>query len=1037
MTGYAMLAMASLAFALWLAWAVRGASLHRRPILLAFAILSWLPLFYVGLVFAELVPDHRLRFERPLFTWVGAVVVPWMAHRLTSLSSRTSPKRRALTELFILASALAAAFVLPGPELGRAAFRLTVLVAVDRSRSIDLVPSAQERIANELAALEPSMKEGDRVGVVVFAAGAAVEDPPRPKSELPAPQKIELGRDATDLAAGIRRALEEAPQDSATRIVLLSDGVATRGDAMQAALKAAAAEVPIDVVPLDQQVLPDVRLVSVGLPARADENEPMALRIVTHSPSRAEVEVRIKRNGRLVQRGQATIEAGEDVIRLREIAPEPGLHRYDVEITALDPSLDLAPEDNAGTAFVRVRGEALALVVDGDGLGDFVAKALEDAAFRVSQGGATALPTSIDELARYDLVVLSDVRAALLSEEQLEALASYARDLGGGLILMGGDRSMGPGGYGKTPIEEVSPVSFDVKNERKRASLAEVIAIDYSGSMGMTVASGQTKLTLANEAAARSARLLGPGDRIGVAHVDTALTWTVPLGPLNDVEAIARRIHETSVGGGGIYMDLALRESYAALEREKTGLKHLLVFADGNDAERLDGCRALVSTALSRGITTSVVALGRGHDIGELEALSRLGSGRFYLVEDATRLPAVFAEETVLAARSSIHEIDFRPLVAQPGAPIQGIDFATAPLLKGYVVTTKKPRATVLLEAAEGDPLLATWSVGLGRVAAFTSDLKDRWGVDWTSWPEASRMMGQLGRDVARKAEDPRVRTSAEITGGELSVRTEVVGDDGRAQSFRRLSAIVAGPSGFSRELALEPMAAGSYAAALPLSRPGTYVVTTKDEATGEIVGTSFAVLSAGEELRPTGTDRALLARIAGMTGGKVRDTLAGVFHDRPTSRFSYLSLTNPLLMAAALLMLLGVAARRLALPDWASRLPVLAKEKPAHAAAATGSRTPDELAAPLPTEPVAEPAAEKRAPAPPPSTLGSLLQRKARSELARAEAPSPPAAPLPQAPPSPPQVAHPPPPPPPPQTGERPLTAAEILLARRRGKRS
>src|SRR5690606_3378002 len=118
-----------------------------------------------------------------------------------------------------------------GPELGKPVHRLTVLVAIDRSRSIDLVPSVDERIAAELAVLEQSMKEDDRVGVVVFGAGAAIQEPPRPRSELPAPQKVEVGRDATDLAAGIRRALEEAPPDSATRIVLIGDGVVTRGDA--------------------------------------------------------------------------------------------------------------------------------------------------------------------------------------------------------------------------------------------------------------------------------------------------------------------------------------------------------------------------------------------------------------------------------------------------------------------------------------------------------------------------------------------------------------------------------------------------------------------------------------------------------------------------------------------------------------------------------------------------------------------------------------------------------------------------------------
>src|SRR6185295_6124661 len=208
-------------------------------------------------------------------------------------------------------------------------------------------------------------------------------------------------------------------------------------------------------------------------------------------------------------KANARIAAGEDVLRIREKAPGPGLHRYDVEITALDSKLDEAPEDNAGSTFVRVRGQSAALVLEGDpGKGKFIADALLAGAYRVDSGMTTSVPADLGGLAGYDVVVL--------------------RDLGGGLILMGGDRGMGPGGYARTPLEEISPVSFDLKQERRRASLAEVIGIDISGSMGAKV-SGHTKLELANEAAARSASLLGPGDLLGVEHVDTSVLWSVPL----------------------------------------------------------------------------------------------------------------------------------------------------------------------------------------------------------------------------------------------------------------------------------------------------------------------------------------------------------------------------------------------------------------------------------------------------------------------------------------------------------------------------
>ncbi|WP_437928298.1 VWA domain-containing protein [Sorangium sp. So ce291] len=919
----------ALAFLALLRLALRRGALG-RPILLAWMVAGALPALHVGLVWCGLLPETHLRLARPWGALLALGATSFVALRYLALALASPHARRQgawrarLGDLLAPFAAFAAAMAVAGPELGRPLDRLTVLVAIDRSRSIDLVPNADKRVAHELSVAELGMREDDRIATIAFAAGAATEDPPRPRSQLPAPQRAALGRDGTDLAAGIRRALAEVPPDSAARVVLLSDGVATRGDAMAAAAAAVAAGLPVDVIPLEQRAVPDIRVVALRAPARADEGEALDLRLVTSSPSPAEVEIRLRRDGELIARTEASIAAGEDVLRIREKAPGPGLHRYDVEITAKDPRLDEAAEDNAASAFLRVRGAAAALVLEGDaGQGAFIARALEGGAFRVAEGGVDRVPADLGQLAGYDVVVLSDVRADALSPGQIDALASYVRDLGGGLILMGGDRSMGPGGYARTPLEEVSPVSFDLKQERRRASLAEVIGIDISGSMAAS-AGAHTKLELANEAAARSASLLGPGDRLGVAHVDTAVRWSVPLGPVVDKAAIDKAIRAVGPGGGGIYVDITLEAAYRALDREAVNLKHVLLFADGSDAENMGPCRAMVEAAVRRGITTSVVALGQGSDAPELELLSRLGNGRFYLVEDAARLPAVFTQETILAARSAIVEEPFHVALGAPSSITAGVPFGEAPPLAGYVVTIPKGRATVLLSGPEGDPVLAVWSAGLGRAAAFTSDLKGRWGAAWTRWPGASRMIAQAARDVTRKAEDPRVRLEADASGGELSVRASVVGDDGRAQSFRRLVVHVAGPDGFSRELPLEATGAGAYTATLPLSRPGTYVAVARDELTGEAVGTTGAAMTAGEELRPTGSDLALLGRIAEFTGGKRRDTLAGIFEDRASRRFAYRDATPQLVLFAAVALLFAVAARRLALPEavgaWAAR---------------------------------------------------------------------------------------------------------------------
>jgi Ca-activated chloride channel family protein len=353
-------------------------------------------LVYLGLAHAGFLRETYVRFGQPLGVPLVAATGLFVAFRLAVLPARMSSSRRALVTWLVATSCIGAAFAVTEPELGRPLDRTTILLAIDRSRSMDLVPGADKRISTEVALAERGMHDDDRIGTVVFGAEAATEDPPRPKSDLPPPQRIEVGRDGTDIEAVIRRALAELPADTSGRLVLISDGVQTRGDALAAAALAVAADVPIDVVPLDQKVVPDVRVVNVRAPTRADEGEPIDLRVVTSSSSPADIELRIKRDGELIHTGKAHVAAGEDVLRLRETASVAGLHRYDVEVSAVDPRLDGAAEDNAGSTFVRVRGPALALVLDGDpGKAAPMARALESTGFKVNQGATSAVPADV------------------------------------------------------------------------------------------------------------------------------------------------------------------------------------------------------------------------------------------------------------------------------------------------------------------------------------------------------------------------------------------------------------------------------------------------------------------------------------------------------------------------------------------------------------------------------------------------------------------------------------------------------------------
>lgn len=856
-----------------------------------------------------------IRFSAPLLLAFGVPLVLLIAYRLRRLPTEHAGLRRRAIQVAMVGAALCAALAVAGLEVGRRVDRLAVVFALDRSRSVERpgevgLGQATEQLRRSIETMRPD----DKAGVVVFGASAASDLLPSPSPPI-GQGRATVPRDATDIGAGIRRALADLPDEHTGRIVIVSDGVETQGDALAAAAVAAGRGVVVDVLPIERAPRPEIAVERVRVPATARPGEPVEVRVITRATRETPVRVRVTRGGHVLAEGQTTIAAGDDVLVMRDVAPDAGVHRYDVLIEPVDEGADVARENNEGGSFMRVMGGSRALVLAGEPAhaGGLVA-AMREGGLEVELRDARGVPADLGELAGYDLIVLSDIESRVFSRDQLRAMASYVRDLGGGILMAGARDAFGLGGYAYTPIEEALPATFDLRRRRDRLSLAMIVAIDSSGSMSAEAVPGTTKLDLANEAAARSAMLLSPADRVGVMHVDTEVSWTQPMTDVSDPAAVARACRGAQPGGGGILVDITMEAAYRTLRAERTQLKHFLLFSDGNDSEDMAGTRAQVRQALGERITTSIVSMGAGPDTPELERLSRLGGGRFYIVEDMTELPRIFTQETIEASRAALVEESFRAQAEAPGAATRGIDFSGAPALGGYSVVNARPRATVLLRAADDDPLLAVWQHGIGRSAVFTTDVGAALGRPWLDWAGYSPLFSQLSRDLARAPERRDAQVSVVVRDGVGHVRVEAVSEEGQYRNYLDLAGTVAAPGGRRIDVSLSQNGAGRYEGTFDAATPGPYLVTVREEDTG-LVGSAGVVRPAGDELRGEGTDRARLAQIAALTGGVVRTDLAEVFRDRPPTTFSYAP-TWPLLLAAAMcLLLLSVALRRLVLP--------------------------------------------------------------------------------------------------------------------------
>nr|MCU0684993.1 hypothetical protein [Polyangiaceae bacterium] len=569
------------------------------------------------------------------------------------------------------------------------------------------------------------------------------------------------------------------------RVVVLSDGRPTRGDAEAAVRRATARGIVVDVLPIGEGGGSESRVGRVtSSSARVAEGEPVSVRAEVFGPPDQSITVQWKRDGAPLTR--TTVDTNTDGAGLARFTdPEPGAGSHVYEASVVDPAMNdpskrfghhvpsgppaegAPPPDpsKSGRTGVIVRGKprALVLTVDGECPG-----VLKDALDRSQLAHETrTLVDGLDPaiISGADLVVLADVPVARsgeaeglsgLTPAQQEMLVDYVRQKGGGLVVTGGTFGFAPEWSG-APIAKMLPVEIEDRGEAEDPRVALAIVLDRSGSMSATVGS-HTKIELAVEAGLAASATLRPDDLLALGTVDTETHWNAPMAPVALLGARRAELRKVDAGGGGIFVFTALRDTYAELAKAPAPIRHVLLFSDTNDSEEQEQggkhSNTIAEEARRAGITTSVVGIGRAED-GDtpfLQKLALAGGGRFYLSGTGTDLRRIFVSETRVATRSNVHEGQTHVTVRDAAHPaLTGVDVGHLPALAGYTESRARGTADLALETEDKKPLLASWRYGLGQVAALTADLRVDWKNGWAAWAGGGQIVRQLMRMTYRR----------------------------------------------------------------------------------------------------------------------------------------------------------------------------------------------------------------------------------------------------------------------------------------------
>ncbi|MFT7521513.1 MAG: Mg-chelatase subunit ChlD [Kiritimatiellia bacterium] len=859
-------------------------------------------------------PFGILSLEQPIWLWALLVIVPlaaslWFTRQKLSRWRWITASTARLLLLFCIVLALSGLSTrIPADAVG-------VVFIVDTSASVG---SEGQRKALELINEAIQHKHPkDSVGVVTFGASAMVEAAPRDEMILHA-LETHPSPHHSDLAAGIRLATAILPPDHTRRLVLISDGEQTRGDAASQVLLTAGDDLKMSTYTLPARTGPEVMVDDILMPSRIDEGAPYEVRVVARSRQPVDATLRLYRNDAYLGERPVHLDGGSaEVLSVLQHAPEPGLYRYRATLSVSDPSLDTIPQNNEVVGTIQVRGRPRILYVEGyPNQARFLAGALRKEGLTVDVTTADKVPESLTGLRPYAAVILSDVPAYMLTNRQMEAMEAYVRDLGRGFMMLGGDQSFGVGGYYKTPIERLLPVHMDIRDKTRFPKLGMMLAIDKSCSMG---GGSGSKLGMAKEAAIMTTELMDEDDILGVVGFDNAASWIVRPTELSNKDAIRDQIASVRTGGGtDIYP--ALEASIKALDESDAALKHVILLSDGVTAGA--DFKTLLKGANARDITITTLAFGSDADRATMEDMASWGGGHYYLVTDPSSIPAIFTRETLLASRSFLIEATFRPRPKHKSDLLEGLTEAQLPKLHGFVATQAKDRAVVALEVPpekEGEkpsPLLAHWRFGLGRSVAFTSDVKARWAKDWIGTPEYTQTWTQIARWLVGDAEGQDLDVHAEIRDGELIVAVDAYDEDGDFRNFLDGTARVVAPDMTSHPLELRQVGPGRYEATTVVDQDGSWLVGVALSKNGVMVGRAVAeaVQPWSPEYSMLGGGQARMAELARLGGGGEILDPKTIFERPEQPRMVPEPLWPHLMWIAAVLLLLDIALRRLEL---------------------------------------------------------------------------------------------------------------------------
>ena len=463
-------------------------------------------------------------------------------------------------------------------------------------------------------------------------------------------------------------------------IVLLSDGRVTEGQSLGAATDLArSVNASVSVVSPEPRTAE--RYVTVAGPEKASlgvDNRFTAR--VDGVGGNVSATLTVEVDGEQV--AERTVEDAPATVEFNHTFETNGTHTVTAEID----TVDRFSENDVFRKTVRVveRPEIL-YVSDGE------------YPFREYLGGLYDVDTAEEvpeDLSPYYAVVVQDTPAE--SVGNVDRLQEFVIG-GGGLFVVGGPNAFERGGYQGSSFASMLPVSI---GEGQRSATNIVLVVDVSGS-------AEEGMRVQKAAALSVLDQLGDENEVGLVGFNFQAYRVSEVEPLSENRGELRDKIQRLRAGGATDIAAGVRGGGELLgDRRGT----VIVVSDGGDNP--DEAAAAAAQLSERGIR--VITVGAGERLNErtLRTIAGAGGGSYFRATETTRLGILFGGAGA-AGGSGLVVLDRRAFVTS------GVTLTSSP--ESFNDVSVRRGADYLVAGSNGQPALATWRYGLGRVATLTA----------------------------------------------------------------------------------------------------------------------------------------------------------------------------------------------------------------------------------------------------------------------------------------------------------------------------